>query len=80
MTIQTDCIASMTEANQNFSKVAHMADEEGSVIIFRNNTPSYILIKFNAAREEELTSDEEVMSVAKRLIDKNRKALEVLAK
>ena len=80
MTIQTDRIASMTEANQNFSKVAHMADEEGSVIIFRNNTPSYILIKFNAAREEELTSDEEVMSVAKRLIDKNRKALEVLAK
>ena len=80
MTIQTDCIASMTEANQNFSKVAHMADEEGSVIIFRNNTPSYILIKFNAAREEELTSDEEVMSVAKRLIDQNRKALEVLAK
>ena len=80
MTIQTDRIASMTEANQNFSKVAHMADEEGSVIIFRNNTPSYILIKFNAAREEELTSDEEVMSVAKRLIDQNRKALEVLAK
>ena len=80
MTIQTDSIASMTEANQNFSKVARMADEEGSVIIFRNNTPSYILIKFNAAREEELTSDEEVMSVAKRLIDKNRKALEVLAK
>ena len=80
MTIQTDSIVSMTEANQNFSKVAHMADEEGSVIIFRNNTPSYILIKFNAAREEELTSDEEVMSVAKRLIDKNRKALEVLAK
>ena len=70
----------MTETNQNFSKVAHMADEEDSVIIFRNNTPSYILIKFNAAREEELTSDEEVMSVAKRLIDKNRKALEVLAK
>ena len=70
----------MTEANQNFSKVAHMADEEGSVIIFRNNAPSYILIKFNAAREEELASDEEVMSVAKRLIDKNRKALEVLAK
>ncbi len=80
MTIQTDSIASMTEANQNFSKVAHMADEEGSVIIFRNNTPSYILIKFNAAREEELSSDEEVMSVAKRIIDKNRRALEVLAK
>ena len=80
MTIQTDSIASMTEANQNFSKIAHMADEEGSVIIFRNNTPSYILIKFNAAREEELSSDEEVMSVAKRIIDKNRRALEVLAK
>ena len=80
MTIQTDSIASMTEANQNFSKVAHMADEEGSVIIFRNNTPSYILIKFNAAQEEELSSDEEVMSVAKRIIDKNRRALEVLAK
>ena len=80
MTIQTNSIASMTEANQNFSKVARMADEEGSVIIFKNNTPSYILVKFNAARDEEQASDEEVMSVAKRLIDKNRKALEVLAK
>ena len=80
MTIQTSSITSMTEANQNFSKVARMADEEGAVIIFKNNTPSYILVKFNAAKEEEQASDEEVMSVAKRLIDKNRKALEVLAK
>ena len=80
MTIQSDSITSMTEANQNFSKVARMADEKGSVIIFKNNTPSYILVKFNAAQEEEQASDEEVMSVARRLIDKNRKALEVLAK
>jgi antitoxin Phd len=80
MTIQTDNIATMTEANQNFSRVARMADEKGSVTIFKNNMPGYILIKFSAVKDEEQASDEEVLSVAKRLIDKNRQALEVLAK
>lgn len=79
MTINTNNMVTMTEANQNFSKVTRQVDEKGSVIILKNNVPSYLVIKFNIAEDEAKASDEEVMSVAKRLIEQNRQALEVLA-
>ena len=37
MIIDTDKTVSMTEANQNFSKVARMAMEYGDVTILKNN-------------------------------------------
>ena len=67
-------MVTMTEANQNFSKVTRQVDENGSVIILKHNVPSYLVIKFNIAENEAKASDEEVMSVAKRLIEKNRQA------
>jgi antitoxin Phd len=80
MTVNTDNIVSITEANQNFSRVARMVDEKGSVVILKNNTPRYLLIEFDNAEKEQVAKDEDVMSVSKRLIAKNRKAYEVLAK
>ncbi|MCH3987800.1 MAG: type II toxin-antitoxin system Phd/YefM family antitoxin [Lachnospiraceae bacterium] len=80
MNISTDNLVSITEANQNFSRVARMVDEKGSVIILKNNTPRYLLIEFSSAEKEQIASDEDVLSVSKRLISKNRKAYEVLAK
>ncbi len=32
-------LVSITEANRNFSKIARMADENGSVVILKNNVP-----------------------------------------
>lgn len=52
MTINTNALVSITEANQNFSRVARMADENGAVVILKNNTPRYLLIEFNTAQEE----------------------------
>ena len=80
MTVNTDNLVSITEANQNFSRVAHMVDEKGSVVILKNNTPHYLLVEFNSAQKEQIADDEDVMSISKRLIAKNRKAYEVLAK
>ena len=80
MNISTDNLVSITEANQNFSRVARMVDEKGAVIILKNNTPRYLLIEFSSAEKEQIASDEDVLSVSKRLIFKNRKAYEVLAK
>ena len=80
MTVNTKNLVSITEANQNFSRVARLVDENGSVVILKNNTPRYLLIKFEAAENEQLASDEEIMSISKRLIEKNREAYEVLAK
>lgn len=80
MNVNTDNLVSITEANQNFSRVARMVDEKGSVVILKNNSPRYLLIEFGSAEKEQTADDEDVLSVSKRLIDKNRKAYEVLAK
>ena len=74
MIIDTDNLVSITEANRNFSRVAHMVDEKGSVVILKNNTPRYLVIEFNNAEKEQVADDEDVMSISKRLIAKNRKA------
>ena len=80
MNINTKNLVSITEANQNFSRVARMVDENGSVIILKNNAPRYLLIEFGAAESEQLAPTEDVLSISKRLIEKNRKAYEELAK
>ncbi len=80
MTVNTKNLVSITEANQNFSRVARMVDENGAVVILKNNTPRYLLIEFNAAEEEQTASEEDVLAISKRLIAKNKKAYEELAK
>ena len=80
MNISTKNLVSITEANQNFSKVARLVDENGSVIILKNNVPRYLVMEFSSAEEEQLAADEDVMAISKRLIEKNRQAYEVLAK
>ena len=36
MTIDTQAIVTATEANQNFSKVARLAEKKGRVVVFKN--------------------------------------------
>lgn len=80
MKVNTNNLVSITEANQNFSRIAKMVDKQGSVIILKNNVPRYILIDFNEAEAEQTVNTEDLMSISKRLISKNRKSYEVLAK
>ena len=47
MMINTDNLVSITDANQNFSRVARMVDENGAAIILKNNVPRYILMEFD---------------------------------
>ena len=37
MMVNTNALVSITEANQNFSKVARLVDENGAAIILKNN-------------------------------------------
>ena len=78
--VNTKTMVSITEANQNFSRVARMVDENGAVVILKNNAPRYILIEFEQAEKEALASNEDLMAISKRLVEKNRQAYEVLAK
>ena len=80
MMINTSAKVSLSEAAENFSRVAQMVDEQGSVVILKNNTPRYLLIEYSQAEDLQTASDEEVLSVSSRLIEKNHAAYEVLAK
>ena len=80
MKINTSSMVSITEANQNFSKVARLVDEVGSAVILKNNTPRYLVIDFTQAEAEQTISNEDIMDISKRLIAKNREAYKELAK
>ena len=53
MVINTDNLVSITEANQNFSRVARLVDENGAAVILKNNTPRYVLIEFSQLESEQ---------------------------
>lgn len=80
MTIDTNTMISITEANQNFSKVTKLVDELGTAVILKNNTPRYLVIDFSKADQERNASDEDVLSISDRLLKQNKEAYEVLAK
>ena len=76
----TDNLVSITEANQNFSRVARMVDENGAAVILKNNVPRYVLMEFSQVEDEQQAKDEDILEISKRLIAKNKQAYEVLAK
>ncbi len=80
MKINTNNLVSITEANQNFSKVARLVDENGSAVILKNNVPRYLIVEFGQAEKEQTASNEDVTAISKRLISKNKQAYEELAK
>lgn len=79
MTIDTNTMISITEANQNFSKVTKLVDERGTAVILKNNVPRYLVIEFSKADESAVAPDEDVLAISKRLLKKNKEAYEVLA-
>jgi antitoxin Phd len=80
MTIDTKTIISITDANQNFSKVARLVDENGSAVIMKNNVPRYLVIDFTKAEESSAASVEDVMSISERFLVRNSEAYAELAK
>ena len=80
MKVNTDNLLSITEANQNFSKVARLVDENGAVVILKNNVPRYVVMEFGQVEKEQRMGDEDVLDISKRLIAKNREAYKELAK
>ena len=80
MMINSNTLVSITEANQNFSKVARLVDEQGSAVILKNNVPRYLIVEFSQAEQLQAAEDEDVMQISKRLIQQNRAAYEELAK
>lgn len=46
MRIDVDALVSISEANQNFSRVARLVDTHGAALILKNGTPRYVLVDY----------------------------------
>ena len=80
MNININQIVSISEANQNFSRIARMVDRAGEVYIFKNNKPKYRLVDIEKDTSIEMSEDEKIDFVAARILKKYRCAFEELAK
>ncbi len=80
MMIDTKQIITVTEANQNFSRAARIADENGAALVFKNNRPKYKLTNLELEPDLELTDDEKIDVVARRIMKRFKPAFLELAK
>ncbi|MDF2845963.1 MAG: prevent-host-death protein [Herbinix sp.] len=80
MKVDLSNLISITEANQNFSKVARMVDENGAAVILKNNAPRYVLIDYAKLQEETVADDLMIEEAAMKYLTKYAKAFEELAK
>ena len=80
MIIDSSAIVSATEANQNFSKVARMAEKKGRVVVLKNNRPKLLVIDLDTEPQIEMSEDEKIDFVAARILREHRAAFEELAK
>ena len=80
MNIDTNTIVPISVANQNFSKVARLVDQYGSVVIMKNNSPRYIIYEFSQADAMQAAADDDVIVSSMNLMQRNAHVYEELAK
>ena len=80
MRIDSNTIVSVTEANQNFSRVTRIAEKSGQAVIFKNNRPKFMLIDLENSPILDMTDDEKIDVVATRILRRFKPAFEELAK
>lgn len=80
MMIDTNTLVSMTEVNQNFSKVTRLVDEQGAAVILKNNKPRYAVVNFAEYDSFQEYRRSLIDRTAEKLIDENLEAFRELAK
>jgi len=80
MNINIDNLVSISEANQNFSKVARLVDEKGTAVILKNNAPRYVLLDYSLLQQDTVADNMDVELAATQILAKHIKAFEELAK
>jgi len=80
VTINTDNIVSITETNQNFSRVARLVDRTGAAVVLKNIIPRYIILDFAQINDEKSASTSEAVVSAKKHLKKHLSAFKELAK
>ena len=78
MKIDINNLISITEANQNFSRVVKKVEESGEVVVLKNNKPQYVVSKFESANcEKEMQM---LTIVAKMILTEHIDAFKELAR
>lgn len=84
MQINLENLVSISEANQNFSKIARLVDTNGTAVILKNNVPKYVLVDYQTLLEqqdkESTISDDTLDSVANSILSRHLDAFKELAK
>ena len=80
MVIDTKNILSVTEVNRNFTKATKIADEDGQVIIMKGNKPKYLLVNINLNPQLEMSEEEKIIYLGKRILKEHLGAFKELAK
>ncbi len=81
--VNTQNLVPMTAANQNFSKVVRIVDENGLAVILKNNKPKYVVVDFDEYNEIYTFMQlrkEKIDSTVDSIIDVNMETLLELAK
>lgn len=85
MQINLENLVPISEANQNFSKVARMVDSKGTAVILKNNKPKYVLVEYDTLIKNEQGGTEvaervTVDDVANSVLSRHLDAFKELAK
>jgi len=80
LTIDTNLLVSMTEVNQNFSKIARLVDKSGMAVILENNKPRYMVLNFREYDEIQAARRKLFINATDSVISENLEALRELAK
>jgi len=83
MNVNTNTLVAMAEANQNFSRVVRVVDEEGVAVILKNNKPRYVVVGFEEYNEIKTALQlrrQKIESTADELLAENLEAFLELAK
>lgn len=80
MIIDTNTIISVTDANKNFSSATRIADQNGQAVIFKGNKPKYLLIDIEQNPVVQLSEEEKIELVGKKILKEHIDAFKELAK
>lgn len=80
MTIDTDAVVSVTEANQNFSGATRIAEQKEQAVSFEDDRHKYLPIDLDSSSVVDMTDDEKIDCVASRILNRYKRAFEELAK
>ena len=80
MQIDIDSLVPYQVAEKNFTKTIRIAEEIGKVYIVKDNKPRYLLIDLEVEPELEMTDEEKIEFIGRRILKDHKRAFEELAK